>query len=154
MNVPPVDIELLSVEVQKKYAEVAHDPHGEHHFHTGRYAAERFSYPSQILDELPESVVEAFAGVGNPFAWGLPGEGEKVVDVGSGAGLDSVIAAKAVGPGGQVIGVDMTPDMLDRAKRSPSNWDSTSLSFGRGGPSGCPLTKIGRTWSSLMGCSI
>jgi SAM-dependent methyltransferase len=147
MNVPPVDTELLSVEVQKKYAEVAHEPHGEHHFHTGRYAAERFSYPSEILDQLPEFAVEAFAGVGNPFAWGLPGEGEKVVDVGSGAGLDSVIAAKAVGPSGHVIGVDMTSDMLDRATRSAFELGLDHLEFREGRAERLP---VDAEWADLV----
>jgi arsenite methyltransferase len=147
MNVPPVDTELLSVEVQKKYAEVAHEPHGEHHFHTGRYAAERFSYPSEILDQLPDFAVEAFAGVGNPFAWGLPGEGEKVVDVGSGAGLDSVIAAKAVGPSGHVIGVDMTTDMLDRARRSGVELRLDHLEFREGRAERLP---VDAEWADLV----
>lgn len=144
---PPVDTELLRVAVEKKYAEVAQDPHGEHHFHTGRYAAQRFSYPSEILDQLPEFAVEAFAGVGNPFAWGLPGEGERVVDVGSGAGLDSVIAAKAVGPSGHVMGVDMTPDMLDRARRSAAELGLDQLEFREGRAERLP---VDAGWADLV----
>ena len=147
MYVPLVDTELLSVEVQKKYAEVAHDPHGEHHFHTGRYATQRFSYLPETLDQLPEFVVEAFAGVGNPFEWGLPGEGENVVDVGSGAGLDSVIAARAVGPSGHVIGVDMTPDMLDRARRSAVELGLDQLEFREGRAERLP---VDTEWADLV----
>ena len=147
VNLPPIDAELLSVEVQKRYAEVAHDPHGEHHVHTGRRAARLFSYPSEILDQLPESVVEAFAGVANPFAWGIPSEGERVVDVGSGAGLDSVIAAKTVGPSGHVIGVDMTPDMLDRARRSATELGFNQLEFREGRAEQLPVDS---EWADLV----
>ena len=112
-----VDVEALRDEVRKKYREVADTPTAEFHFHTGRQHALRMGYPPSPLDQLPEEATEAFAGVANPFYWGLPEAGETVVDLGSGAGMDTFIAALAVGPGGRVIGVDMTPEMTDRATR-------------------------------------
>src|ERR1700736_6303057 len=107
-----VDLDELRKEVREKYREVARDPTAEYHFHTGRAHATRLGYPVRPLDELPEIACEAFAGVGNPFFWGGPKPGEKVVDLGSGAGMDSLLAALWVGPTGRVIGVHMTPEMI------------------------------------------
>jgi len=107
-----VDVDALRREVQEKYREVAADPTAEFHFHTGRAHALRMGYPEFPLDQLPEEATDAFAGVANPFHWGLPKRGERVVDLGSGAGMDSFLAALAVGAEGRVIGIDMTPEML------------------------------------------
>ncbi|OLC65202.1 MAG: hypothetical protein AUH69_09975 [Actinobacteria bacterium 13_1_40CM_4_65_12] len=111
-----VDLEALRNEVREKYREVAEDPTAEYHFHTGRPHAIRLGYPATPLDQLPDYACEAFAGVGNPFFWGGPKPGERVVDLGSGAGMDSFLAALWVGNEGHVIGVDMTPEMLDRSR--------------------------------------
>ncbi len=92
-----VDLEALRKEVREKYREVAEDPTGEYHFHTGRAHAIRLGYPPTPLDRLPDFACEAFAGVGNPFYWGGPTPGERVVDLGSGAGMDSFLAALWVG---------------------------------------------------------
>jgi arsenite methyltransferase len=113
-----VDVVELRSAVSEHYAEVAEHPDGEYHFHTGRAAARQVGYDEALFDGLPEACVEAFAGVANPFAFGLPGDAERVVDIGSGAGLDALVAARAVGPSGAVIGVDMTPAMLQRAARN------------------------------------
>src|SRR5260370_27442939 len=112
-----VDIDELRLQVRQKYRDVAADPNGiqhAHHFHTGRAHAVRLGYPSHPLSDLPEEACEAFAGVGNPFYWGGPKPGQRVVDLGSGAGMDSLLAALWVGSEGSVIGVDMTPEMLER----------------------------------------
>src|SRR5207237_7422781 len=111
-----VDLEALRKEVRQKYREVAEDPTAEYHFHTGRPHAIRLGYPTKPLDQLPDYACEAFAGVGNPFFWGGPKPGERVVDLGSGAGMDSFLAALWVGNEGHVIGVDMTREMLDRSR--------------------------------------
>src|SRR5467141_493580 len=92
-----VDLEALRKEVREKYREVAEDPTAEYHFHTGRPHAIRLGYPATPLDQLPDYACEAFAGVGNPFYWGGPKPGEMVVDLGSGAGMDSFLAARWVG---------------------------------------------------------
>jgi arsenite methyltransferase len=113
-----VDRDALHHEIRVKYQEVARHPDGTFHFFTGRRAAEQCGYPPEALTGLPDRVVEAFAGVANPFHWGMPQSGEKVVDIGSGAGLDSIIAARSVGPDGEVVGVDMTAEMLERSRSS------------------------------------
>ena len=111
-----VDLDELRKEVRSKYREVAEEPTAEYHFHTGRDHALRLGYPATPLDQLPEEACEAFAGVGNPLFWGGPKPGERVVDLGSGAGMDTFLAALLVGPTGQVVGVDMTPQMLERSR--------------------------------------
>jgi arsenite methyltransferase len=111
-----VDVQALRSAVQEEYAEVAARPEKGFHFHTGRPLARLLGYPAEAVDPLPDSVVESFAGVGNPFVFGPLHPGETVVEVGSGAGFDAILAAQQVGPGGRVIGVDMTPAMLAKAR--------------------------------------
>jgi arsenite methyltransferase len=128
-----VDVEELRSSVQEHYAEVAHDPvHGEFHFHTGRAATSRLGYADELFAGFPEACIEAFAGVANPFHWGLPLPGEHVVDVGSGGGLDAMVAARAVGDDGTVIGVDMTPAMLRRARRNAAVTGIHNIEFREG----------------------
>ncbi|MDP9434636.1 MAG: methyltransferase domain-containing protein, partial [Actinomycetota bacterium] len=112
---PLVDPQLLREQVQAKYRDVASHPDADHHFHTGRALTGRLGYPAELVDALPEVAVESFAGVGNPFSLRDLAAGERVVDIGSGAGLDSFVAARLVGPSGRVVGVDMTPEMLAKA---------------------------------------
>lgn len=128
----PVNRTELRSQVVRKYREVASNPTAEYHFFTGRKAAGHVGYPNDALDGLPEDAIEAFAGVANPFYWGMPKEGETVIDIGSGAGLDSVIAARSVGASGRVIGVDMTPEMLERARASATRLGLAHLEFRRG----------------------
>ena len=111
-----LDTGLLRSAIQHEYAEVASCPSKGFHFHTGRFLADRLGYPRDRVDALPDAVVESFAGVGNPFAWGDPAVGETVLDMGSGAGFDALLAAQAVGVNGRVVGVDMTRAMLDKAR--------------------------------------
>jgi arsenite methyltransferase len=127
-----VDADGLRREVQEKYREVAANPRAEFHFHTGREHALRLGYPDSPLSELPDRATEAFAGVANPFYWGLPQSGERVVDLGSGAGMDSFIAALAVGPTGQVVGVDMTPEMIELARGVADELGLGNLEFREG----------------------
>ncbi len=127
-----IDLEALRKEVRAKYGEVAEDPNAEYHFHTGRSHALRLGYPSTPLDQLPDEASEAFAGVGNPFYWGGPKPGERVVDLGSGAGMDSFLAALWVGPEGHVIGVDMTHEMLDRSKSMAATLGLHNVEFREG----------------------
>jgi arsenite methyltransferase len=125
-----LDVEKLRREIQDKYSEVVAKPNSEFHFHTGRVAAERAGYDAEWLDAVPEGALGSFAGVANPFHWGLPKSGERVVDIGSGAGSDSFIAANAVGPDGSVIGVDMTAAMLENSRVSAEGF--TNVEFREG----------------------
>jgi len=127
-----VDLEQLRNEVREKYREVAEDPTGDYHFHTGRLHALRLGYPLSPLDRLPEEACEAFAGVGYPFYWGGPRPGERVVDLGSGAGMDSLLAGLSVGPGGRVIGVDMTPQMIARSRELAQRLGLQNVEFREG----------------------
>jgi SAM-dependent methyltransferase len=111
-----LDVAELRDAIQQEYAEVAACPAKGFHFHVGRLLAERLGYPHDTVDALPDSAVESFAGVGNPFALGALHAGEAVLDLGSGAGFDAILAARQVGPSGRVIGVDMTPAMLVKAR--------------------------------------
>ena len=117
-TVPDVDLEGLRCEIRKEYAEVANHPTRGFHFHTGRPLARLLGYEEVWLHGVPERSIESFAGTGNPFAMGAAQNGERVVDIGCGAGIDSLIAAQMVAPKGSVIGVDMTPEMLEKARTS------------------------------------
>ena len=112
----PVDPAMLREEVKSKYREVALEPDGEYHFHTGRPLAARLGYAAELVDPLPDAAVESFAGVANPFAQRTLETGERVVDAGSGAGFDSFIAAQQVGSDGHVVGVDMLQEMLEKSR--------------------------------------
>ena len=127
-----VDLDELRREVREKYREVAQDPAALYHFHTGRAHALRLGYQPSPLDQLPEEACEAFAGVANPFYWGGPKPGERVVDLGSGAGMDSFLAARWTGPSGQVIGVDMTVQMLERSRMLASQLGLANVEFREG----------------------
>jgi SAM-dependent methyltransferase len=118
--------------IQAEYAEVATSPDKGFHFHTGRPLARLLGYPAAETDPLPESVVASFAGVGNPFVFGPPRPGETVVEIGSGAGFDAVLAARRVGPNGRVIGVDMTPAMLEKARANAAALGLEHLEFREG----------------------
>jgi len=113
-----LDVDVLRTAIQEEYTEVAACPMKGFHFHTGRFLADRLGYPADRVDALPDPAVESFAGVGNPFSWGELQPGETVVDLGCGAGFDTILAAQMVGPEGQVIGIDMTPAMLTKARRN------------------------------------
>jgi len=110
-----LNVDDLRDEIKDKYAAVVLTPSATFHFHTGRQLTERLGYDAGPVGELPDIAVESFAGVANPFEQRQIQPGDNVVDLGSGAGLDSFLAAMAAGPDGNVIGVDMTADMLNKA---------------------------------------
>jgi SAM-dependent methyltransferase len=127
-----VDASSLREEVKKKYRDVAVNPHGEHHFHTGRVLARRLGYPQAMVDALPDAAVESFAGVANPFALRQPPRGEKIVDAGSGAGFDAFIAAQFVGAEGEVVGIDMLDDMLRKSRGTARALGLANVEFREG----------------------
>jgi arsenite methyltransferase len=127
-----VDPEALRAEVRTTYREVALHPDGNFHFHTGRALAQRLGYPSDILNRLPDQAMASFAGVDNPFAPAPIPRGSHVVDLGSGGGFDCLVASHMTGPNGSVVGVDMTPEMLDRARRVASGLGASNLEYREG----------------------
>lgn len=139
ISVPNVDLETLRHEIRKEYAEVASNPNKGFHFHTGRNLAKMLGYDDAWLKAIPQSAVESFAGTGNPFSLGEIKPGEQVVDVGSGAGFDSLIAARLVGTTGHVIGVDMTPEMLKKAQNSAKEAGLSNVEFCKGYAESLPV---------------
>jgi SAM-dependent methyltransferase len=129
---PNVDREVLREAIQEEYEAVAREPERGFHFHTGRSLARILGYRSEWLDGLPEGSIESFAGTGNPFSLGTLAAGERVVDIGCGAGIDSLIAAGMVGPEGAVIGIDMTPSMLEKAQAGVGDLDHVEFRLGFG----------------------
>src|SRR5215217_1135314 len=112
-----LDTQELEQRVKQMYQEVALEPQREFHFETGRALAERLGYRPEDLDRIPAAAIDSFAGVGHFLDLADLAAGETVVDLGSGSGMDSFLAALAVGPGGRVIGVDMTDEQLAKARR-------------------------------------
>ena len=127
-----VNIEELRASIREEYSAVANEPERGFHFHTGRKLANILGYRDEWLDRLPSSAIESMAGTGNPFSLGELKPGEHIVDCGSGAGTDSLIAAQMVGPNGHVIGVDMTPEMLSKARRNALESKLTNVEFREG----------------------
>ena len=129
---PEIDLDRLRAAIRDEYSEVALRPEQGFHFHTGRPLALLLGYRDEWLEGVPEPAIESFAGTGNPFSLGELRPGERVVDAGSGAGLDSLIAARMVAPHGMVVGVDMTPAMLDKARRAAREARLPKVEFRRG----------------------
>jgi arsenite methyltransferase len=130
--VPDLDIQVLRQAIQAEYTEVAEHPTQGFHFHTGRPLAAMLGYNERWLTGIPQGAIESFAGTGNPFSLGVLQQGEHIVDVGCGAGIDSLIAATMVGPQGQVVGVDMTPAMLTKARNNASAAGLSNVVFREG----------------------
>ena len=127
-----VDVDTLRSQVREKYRDVANDPYGTHHFHTGRPLASRLGYDDTIVGGLPDRAVESFASVGNPFSLRTIAPGSRVVDVGSGAGFDSFIAATHVIATGQEIRTAMTPEMLAKARATAAHLGFGHVEFREG----------------------
>lgn len=129
---PALDRDTLRAAIREEYEAVACEPRRGFHFHTGRRLAGILGYDEALLEGVPEKSVESFAGTGNPFAMGTLLEGERVVDIGSGAGMDSLIAARMVGPLGRVVGVDMTDAMQRKAEASRNEAGLSNVEFRKG----------------------
>jgi SAM-dependent methyltransferase len=134
-----LDIELLKCEIKKTYAGVSLEPEKGFIFPTGRAWALDLGYPPDLLGRVPETAAESFAGVANPFALGLLGPGERVLDLGSGAGTDSLVAAQMVGPAGSVTGIDMTPEMLAKARAAATELGTKNVEFVEGEAEALPF---------------
>jgi len=137
---PAVDRETLRDAIREEYKEVAREPGKGFHFHTGRRLAAILGYDEALFAGVPETSIESFAGTGNPFSLGALEPGENVVDVGCGAGIDSLIAAGMVAPDGKVVGVDMTTAMLDKAENARQDARVTNVEFKEGYGENLPVT--------------
>jgi arsenite methyltransferase len=126
-----IDIQLLKSEIKKTYASVSQEPEKDFIFPTGRAWAEDLEYPEE-LSKVPDTAVESFAGVANPFSLGRLAPGEEVLDIGCGAGTDTLVAAQMVAPTGQVTGIDMTPEMLSRARAAVAEMGAQNVDFVEG----------------------
>ena len=123
-----IDVDLLKSEIKKTYASVSDEPEKDFIFPTGRAWAEDLGYPEELAS-VPDASAESFAGVANPWTMGRLLPGERVLDLGSGAGTDSLIAAQMVGEQGRVTGVDMTPEMLAKARASAADMGARNVEF-------------------------
>ncbi|NUQ39363.1 MAG: methyltransferase domain-containing protein [Caldilineales bacterium] len=138
-HVPNISLDQLRVEIKKEYANVALDPAKGYHFHTGRRLIGILGYDEALYAGLPEANIASFAGTGNPFSLGPIHPGDTVVDIGSGAGFDSLIASRLVGPAGRVIGFDMTAEMLTKARAGAAAMGATNVEFSEGLAEALPL---------------
>ena len=142
-----LDVDRLRHAIQEEYALVAKEPERGFHFHTGRRLAAILSYEDEWLAGVPETTIASFAGTGNPFSIGPLQPGENVVDVGCGAGIDSLIAAKMVGAAGRVIGVDMTPEMLAKARAAAQQAETANVEFKQGLAEALPVKD---SWADVV----
>ena len=147
LNDVAVDVDALREDVKSKYREVAIDPHGAYHFHTGRYLAWHLGYDDGFVASLPDAAVESFAGVANPFSLRPLSKGERVVDVGAGAGFDSFVAAHQVGETGKVVGVDMTDAMLVKSRATAGKLGLSHVEFREGFAERLPVED---GWADVM----
>lgn len=129
---PAVDRDTLREAIQEEYCVVAREPNRGFHFHTGRKLAGILGYDDVLVRDIPEESIASFAGTGNPFSLGRLAAGERVVDIGCGAGIDSLIASEMVGPEGRVVGVDMTDAMLEKAEESRRRLGRANVEFRKG----------------------
>jgi SAM-dependent methyltransferase len=123
-----IDVKLLKSEIKKTYASVSAEPDRDFIFPTGRAWAEDLRYPAELAG-VPDAAVESFAGVANPWVLGRLAPGDRVLDLGSGAGTDSLIAAQMVGEHGHVTGIDMTPEMLAKARAAAAHMGASNVEF-------------------------
>jgi arsenite methyltransferase len=133
-----IDVDLLKTEIKKTYASLSEEPSKDFIFPTGRAWAEDLDYPEELAN-VPERSAERFAGVANPFALGRLEPGERVLDLGSGAGTDSLVAAQMVGESGHVTGLDMTPAMLAKARASAAELGAANVEFVEGEAESLPF---------------
>jgi hypothetical protein len=135
-----VDTQELEAKVKDMYKHVAEQPEGKYHFEMGRPLAERLGYPGGVLDRIPDGAIESFAGVGYFFGLADLREGEAVIDLGSGSGMDVFFAAERVGGSGTVVGVDFTTEQLDKSRHLAEQPVTVRLSSARAGSRSCRRT--------------
>jgi SAM-dependent methyltransferase len=136
-----VDRRRLRDQIQAKYTDVALEPEKGFHFHTGRPLAKMLGYADVDVDRLPPSAVDSFAGTGNPFSMGRLAPGEVVLDIGCGAGFDTLLAARQVGLSGRVIAVDMTKAMLQKTRAGAARLGLTNVDARHGFAEDLPVDR-------------
>jgi arsenite methyltransferase len=134
-----LDTQELEAKVKDMYRHVAEEPEGKYHFELGRPLAERLGYPPDVLDRIPDGAIESFAGVGYFFDLANLTEGESVVDLGSGSGMDVFFAAERVGVAGRVVGIDYTEEQLEKARRLAGEGGYAQTEFREGRIEDLPL---------------
>ena len=139
--------ERIKEEIRERFVKVALSPQAETKFPVGPDSARRLGYDPAEIDALTVPVTESFAGVGNPLALGEPRPGEAVLDLGSGAGFDSILAARRVGPAGQVVGVDFAAAMVEKARRNATAVGVTNAEFRQGEADALPVES---GWADLV----
>lgn len=125
----PEDTERISEGIRQKYVKVAVSPEGNFRYPTGRAGLEGQNYDRRIIDSLPDDVLASFCGVGNPFTLGQIQKGDAVLDIGCGAGVDTLVAAMLTGPNGKVIGIDLVPHMLEKARSNLAKTAMNNVEF-------------------------
>jgi 2-polyprenyl-3-methyl-5-hydroxy-6-metoxy-1,4-benzoquinol methylase len=123
------DLKQIHNGIRDKYAQVAVSPEGQFKYPTGQAGLEQLKYDAAIVAELPEAVAGSFCGVGNPFSLGEIPPGSRVLDIGCGAGVDALVASKVVGPSGKVMGIDITPEMIQRAEANKKEIGAENVVF-------------------------
>ena len=123
------DLDKIEASIRQKYFEVANTPEGKFQYPTGRKGLEILNYDKTLIDKLPNAVVSSYCGVGNPFSLGKINAGAKVLDVGCGAGVNTILAGMMVGPNGSAVGVDMVPEMIARAESNLKITGIVNVSF-------------------------
>ena len=127
-DLTPQERQRIEEGIRGKYVKVAVSPEGQFRYPTGRAGLEALHYDPQLIQELPEPVAAAYCGVGNPFTLGPIHPGDIILDIGCGAGVDTIIAALMAGPSSSVTGIDLIPEMLERAKEN-ARLSALNISF-------------------------
>jgi len=123
------DLIKIQTGIHEKYSKVAVSPEGQFKYPTGRNGLEVLNYEKTLIGKLPDAVAASYCGVGNPFSLGKIDQGDQVLDIGCGAGVDTIIAAMIVGPKGSVVGMDIVPEMIARAESNRLMMDLDNVNF-------------------------
>lgn len=129
MQLCPEDRQFIHTEIRKKYEQVALNPKGQFAYPTGREGLEKLHYDQAILADLPDAVADSFCGVGNLFSLGDITPGYRVLDIGCGAGVDALVAAQFMGDTGEVLGIDLTPEMIEKANANKALMKADNVTF-------------------------
>ena len=123
------DLDKIEAGIREKYFKVAKSPEGQFKYPTGKKGLKALNYDKSLIDKLQEAVAATYCGVGNPFSLGKINTGEQVLDIGCGAGVDTILASMMTGPTGNVVGVDIVPEMLQQAEKNLMMTDQKNVSF-------------------------